>query len=112
MLRFLADLAVFVTLVGTWRWVQTAHCSVTVLVMFATAGLMVVPLVSLLGRISLQHRPTPEQVERIASAVHYSIMLPLGIAIVAAPQCGLAWQSDSCAPIPRSGVGLDFRATP
>ncbi len=90
-LRFVFDGTVFVVLVIVWRWAQRAALPLSVLGAIAILGVVVLPGISWLGRRSLDRLPTAEHATRIASVVHYGLMLPLGMAIVAAIRLGVAW---------------------
>jgi protein-S-isoprenylcysteine O-methyltransferase Ste14 len=90
-LRLAIDGAVFVVLVMIWRWAIHSALPLPSLGAIAILGVVVLPAISWIGRCSLDHLPSSEHAKRIASAVHYGLMLPLGMAIVAAIRLGVAW---------------------
>jgi protein-S-isoprenylcysteine O-methyltransferase Ste14 len=102
------DGAVFVVLVFIWRWTQHAGLPLSVLGAIAILGVVVVPGISWLGRRLLDRLPSAEHATRIASVVHYSLMLPLGMAIVAAIRLGVA-RPGWILPVPENvGVALTW----
>lgn len=110
LLRFAFDGAVFVVLVFIWRWTQHAALPLSVLGAIAILGVVVLPGISWLGRRSLDRLPSAEHATGMASVVHYGLMLPLGMAIVAAIRLGVAWPG-WILPVPESvGVPLTWVA--
>lgn len=89
--RLLLNFAGFAVVLIIWRWTIHAHLPLPVLAAIALVGLALVPVVSWVGRRSLDRRPTAEHAARVTSIVHYSIMLLLGAAIVGAVRAGVAW---------------------
>jgi hypothetical protein len=96
MRRFLLDVALLAGLVAVWRWTIDARLPLTVAGAIALLGLVPLPLVSWIGRRSLDRNPTPEHAQQIASLVHYSLALPLGIAIICAIRVGAGWRAVRC----------------
>src|SRR3974390_747268 len=91
MRRLFLDAAVFALLIAVWRWAQYASVPLESLGAIAILGLAAVPIISWFGRRSLDRLPTPEHAAGIASLVHYGMMLPLGLAIIAAIRLGIEW---------------------
>lgn len=107
-LRLVFDGAVFVVLIIIWRWTQRAALPLSGLGAIAILGVAALPVISWIGRRSLDRLPSPEHATRMASVVHYGLMLPLGMAFVAAIRLEVAWPGWTL-PVPENvGVALTW----
>ncbi len=91
LLRFLLNIASFAILLLIWRTLIRTPLQLSFLITVAIVGLALVPIVSLVARLWLDHDPTPQHAKNIAILVHYALMLPLGSAIVSAVRAGILW---------------------